>query len=789
MSARESCPGGPFQGGSDQYTTKRRGAVEHRHGLSARSVAWTVTACVLAPGVSHTATAQPGPPSVSLPSSDGGDGQGYLVSGFQLTYHETIPGLPRIEIVRDAFQDMEISLIQVTDGYVALRPRLAPKPFTVNELTIDGPTTIYSTALYTIERSLRQWFLGRGFDVFVTRDPGDIDPAGQDLRSPDRENRLLLTIVYDGPFFPVSGFELLYTPPDDPGRPQLPPPAMVLDHVEVMLVPTDRGFAAWRPGVAPVAVRLGDLARVEQFSAGALQAVLTAVFEYYRGEDFLGVRVNLPDDELNVTEGVDSRNGRTTLRIQAIIGRVTELRTLARGDRIDPQDRINNTKHQRIRDKSPFQPAGDGNDEAGQILKQKELDDYLFRMSRHPGRRLDASLAPSEDPYGIALDFHVTENRPWIVYGSASNTGTAQTNRMRYRLGAFVNQLANVDDLLSVEWVTAGPGNNSLVASYGARLGDSEVLRWRVFGNWAEFSASEVGRASEAFIGKAASIGAQLDWNIYQDRELFVDVFGGVRWSDNEVTNRIIKTTGREDYVLPFVGISMQRYTEEMSTNALLQLEWNMGPVDSRELNQLGRIDPAEHFAILRWDASLSFFLEPVFNRQAWLDLDTPKSSTLAHEILLRVRGQYSFDDRLIPQYEQTLGGLYTVRGYPESVVVGDSAILGNIEYRYHIPRGLPWDSQPGTLFNEPFRWAPQYPYGRADWDLMLRAFVDAGATFISDPRSFESEQTLIGTGVGLEFQYKTNVVIRVDWGFALKSVPGFDSGGDRVHFAASILY
>ena len=68
-------------------------------------------------------------------------------------------------------------------------------------------------------------------------------------------------------------------------------------------------------------------------------------------------------------------------------------------------------------------------------------------MGRHPGRRLDASIAPAHDPYGIVLDFHITENKPWTVYGNVSNTGTAQTNMWRYRVGAFVSQLTKYTDM------------------------------------------------------------------------------------------------------------------------------------------------------------------------------------------------------------------------------------------------------------------------------------------------------------------------------------------------------
>jgi hemolysin activation/secretion protein len=184
-------------------------------------------------------------------------------------------------------------------------------------------------------------------------------------------------------------------------------------------------------------------------------------------------------------------------------------------------------------------------------------------------------------------------------------------------------------------------------------------------------------------------------------------------------------------------------------------------------------------------------FLELLLNREAWEDPSTPESSTLAHEVALSFRGQYAFDKRLIPQVEQVLGGLYTVRGYPESVIAGDTALIGSVEYRYHVPRALEIEPEPRELFGETFRTAPQYVYGHPDWDLILKGFVDIGRSIISDPFSFEDDETLIGAGIGVELLYRRNLNVRLDWGFALEDLDSRDvnSGSNRLHLVATILF
>ena len=94
---------------------------------------------------------------------------------------------------------------------------------------------------------------------------------------------------------------------------------------------------------------------------------------------------------------------------------------------------------------------------------------------------------------------------------------------------------------------------------------------------------------------------------------------------------------------------------------------------------------------------------------------------------------------------------------------------------------------------------APQQVYGRADWDLTLRAFVDVGRAIRNDRNSndvgvAEFNQTLIGAGIGAELQVRSNFRARIDWATALKSTNGdvrdsAETGDSEIHVLFSILY
>jgi hemolysin activation/secretion protein len=138
---------------------------------------------------------------------------------------------------------------------------------------------------------------------------------------------------------------------------------------------------------------------------------------------------------------------------------------------------------------------------------------------------------------------------------------------------------------------------------------------------------------------------------------------------------------------------------------------------------------------------------------------------------------------------------LYSVRGYPESVAAGDTVVIGTAEYRLHIPRLFAVNPDPPMLFGEPFRWAPQQPYGRPDWDLIARAFIDVGQTINNRKQTFEVDQRLVGVGAGIELQFRRNLNVRVDYGVALEDVKLFpagtrvDEGDGRLHFVGTLLF
>ncbi len=606
--------------------------------------------------------------------------------------------------------------------------------------------------------------------------------------------------VDDGPVYRVSQFVLHYAK----DNPQLPRPEEILQ-ATVQLGRISTGFVAPREGVQSFTIRLEEVGRekVESFHFSALAIVVQAISNEYSRRGIMGTLVTMEEDIAIAPADPNYRKdlrpaGQTALRVLVRTGIVTKVRTLAFGDRIPVKDRVDNPKHDRIREMSPVQPAASPDDPNRQdLLDRNAIDDYVYRLNRHPGRRVDVAVGSAGEPGTVSLDYLVTENRPWLVYGQVSNTGTKQTNQWRERFGFQHNQLTGHDDVLSLDYITAGfDVAHAVVGSYEAPLFRAERLRWRAYGSWNQFTASDVGAANETFTGSGYAAGGELVANVFQHHEFFIDVVGGARWQHIEVNNEVTGNNGASDFFMPYVGLRAERDTDTATTRAMVNLETNVPGVagtDQDQLLQMGRVETSDDWVAMQWDVSQSFYLEPLINRTAWEDTSDKGHPMLAHEIALSFKGQYAFGDRrLIPNMEQVLGGLYTVRGYPESVVAGDTILVGSVEYRYHIPRGLRYDSEPkGMLFGQPFRWRPSQPYGRADWDLIVRGFLDAGRAINSNISVTEHDETLVGAGVGVEFLFKRNLSLRVDWGVALHEVqdPKVTEGSNRFHIVATILF
>jgi hemolysin activation/secretion protein len=149
------------------------------------------------------------------------------------------------------------------------------------------------------------------------------------------------------------------------------------------------------------------------------------------------------------------------------------------------------------------------------------------------------------------------------------------------------------------------------------------------------------------------------------------------------------------------------------------------------------------------------------------------------------LRGQYVISrDRLVPQEQGLLGGAYSVRGYPDSVLSADDSLVTTVEYTFDAGRLL-----------------PRGPVVPADLDLFLRAFMDYGYRWVTpvpgaagSARLAERDMALWSAGVGTELGLWKKVSLRCDVGYVLRDIEDAfntlaEKGDVRGHFMGSVSW
>jgi hemolysin activation/secretion protein len=589
--------------------------------------------------------------------------------------------------------------------------------------------------------------------------------------------------------YPVTAFVVEYAL-DHPAHPSI----AALEALTLELRVAEVGLLPPHQGTPSLAFPLGRVPAGQRFYTGGLRHVSHEIVAALNARGIDGVLVTFP--QIEVETGRDLRPvSETRLLVRIWTGRVESVSTVADGDRFGGESldaRTNRSEHAFLREGSPVRPGGpDG------LLRVRDIEDHALRLSRHPGRRVDALLRPGELPGATRVEYHVAESKPWLAYAGVSNTGTEATTDLRQRFGFSHNQVTGHDDLLSLDYVTGNFDDvHGAFASYEVPVYRLSGLRVAATGSWSSYDASELGVARGDAEGDQWHAGGRLIYELFQHRALFVDVFAGAAWRN--VTLGQTNLTGAfpeadDDFFLPEAGLRVRRHTAISSAALDLWADHNLASVagtDDDELFLFGRQEPDDDFTRVRWQGALSIYLAPALRWRRFVDPSVQDTSKLAHELLVSTQGQASLGDRLIPQFQQIAGGLYTVRGYEQSVVGGDTVLIGSAEYRVHLPRLLrPSQEAQDVPVLGKIEVRPQHVYDLPDWDFIVKAFVDAAQVSDEDAEDYEDSQTLVGIGLGAELRFLRNLSARVDLGWPQRKLDGEDEDSPEIHGAITLVY
>jgi hemolysin activation/secretion protein len=602
----------------------------------------------------------------------------------------------------------------------------------------------------------------------------------------------MYSIDYFAPIFPARAGQ----PAADPAfQAEL---AQIFGSTTVDLGQSSTGYIEPSPSYPTARRNISELnlEGAANFSQGAILAIDKGIVAQLNKHGYGAVLAVPSPNDIDPQDLSDLRpHSHGTMHILISVATAGRVRTVASGDRIPQSEpRVDNGKQSWIIRNSPVQASTRPTLGSNAFFNQAAVNDYVDRLNRAPGRRVDVALSAADQPDQYTLDYLINEQKPWYVYAQTSNTGTSITSTWRERFGFVDNQLTNNDDSLALDAVTDFNHSTNVTGSYDFPIlaGDPNIgtdrLRIRVYGLWDQYTAADLGVVADTFNGNDYSGGAEVAYNVFQLHNMFVDVVGGARYQNSQVKSTFQQTNATANYVVPYAGARIQDNEPAFYYFGAVNVLGGITSTDKQELAQIGRSDPDADFVLLQPNVQGSFFLEPLIDNEDY----SQGRGMLANEIYLSFRGQYAFNSRLIPQFQQAAGGFYTVRGYPEAITAGDTVLLGTAEYRFHLSRALNVSPNPTNvnIFGEPFRLLPQQPFQRPDWDFIIRAFIDGGEVLQSRRVPGEFDDTLVGAGLGAELQIRQNIDIRTDWGMALYSLNNrVKSGSNRFVVLLTFLY
>ncbi len=595
----------------------------------------------------------------------------------------------------------------------------------------------------------------------------------------------------------------------------LQPPIDLVRDAPYALGRASDGYVGARRGGNNVWFQLSELGAADAVPvyATGLQDLCEQVVATLGERGLIGVYVAPPPNEIDPDTGADLRpDGSTELHLVVHTGRVQGVRTFAAPavPGVAPIPQEISDDHEEIAARSPLQPVG-----AGDPLNKNQLDAYLAGLNRLPGRMVDAVVTPTLTPGVVNLDYMVAEDRPWTIASDFSNTGTETTGDNRQHFGYANYQLTGHDDVLLLDYVTSNFSDqmNAVSASYETRAPYVDRLRARFGGGWSTYASDQFGFDTVVVSGsdpnstkivhdEANFTGTQWELNggvvasLVQQPGFFIDGDLGARFMHIEVVN-LDEFKDTMPFVVPELGFTLENAGDISRTRGRLAFQQNVPALagtnasDMADFSNVSRANLDDNWRALMLDFAGSLYLQPLFHGTRFFGPRPLRPREMAHEVAWRVGGQWSLGTRVIPQAEGVLGGFSTVRGYPQSIVSGDSFANASLEYRYHVPLGLravtPWQ----VPWLGDFRPAPDRSYRMPDWDLVLVAFGDWGQVWNTDAVPGETNDTLFGAGLGFEIVVRRNFAVRLDYGWAVLGVPSaqVDAGDGEVHFSALMRY
>lgn len=341
------------------------------------------------------------------------------------------------------------------------------------------------------------------------------------------------------------------------------------------------------------------------------------------------------------------------------------------------------------------------------------------------------------DPEGLHAVLEVEDRRPWLVWSGLDNTGSAETGRFRWSLGASAGNLLDRDHTVSASYVTS-PGHAGqvrqwagsyavpvygLAGTLSAHYVRSDVDTGRVLDSFDVSGAGEfAGVRYTQELRRRGRLSHRLSVGL-DDRRFDTEVvFGGSDEGPPEVRSRPLSLGYAAEYAGDGWGVDARvQYARSLSGGS--------GNDDAAYAgNRAG--------ARAGWDA---------LRGGATLTLSLPAGWTARGVVDGQVAGE-----ALVAGEQFGLGGASSVRGFSEREIAGDDGVRASVEL-----------------------WSPAVAPAGA----RFLAFADAGRMSSAPGGAGPRRDTIASVGAGLRWSPGEHVALSVDVGVVVEGTATRESG------------
>ena len=399
------------------------------------------------------------------------------------------------------------------------------------------------------------------------------------------------------------------------------------------------------------------------------------------------------------------------------------------------------------------------------------LVEYISDMTDHPSRVSRVVLSAGSEPGKVKAVVQAKRNEKPNFSISTSNSGSEATGKWLFNFASRTDQLSGRDDQVAVGYTISNTGErHSLTGAYYIPLVNPEFTTLGIGLGYSSYDASTFAVTAVDFEGDNLYLDLSLSGkpNLFLADNLSSKVEFGLRMENVSAFNSLFGNSADATMVTPRVGLSLDSRGSYRVGNTRASLFGNMSSIDEEDREALGGFEATDRYARLQLSHTETFFLGK------WIEDTFNKSpSEYFSRQLLSIRAQLDFalsGKRHLPHHQFIAGGTGSVRGYPESPVAGDSGQLLSVEYQV-----------PFYYFTD--------SYGQADLPWTVSAFIDWARVGVNDPLFFESDQNLVGVGVGLQILLPRGLYARFDLAKPMRElkvggnvIDGTESSDYRVH-------